>query len=92
MTWLDRLLMLLEILILLKMLKMDTTNSQAIQKFLQSRTDWYERRARSLPTKATPTPSQVESLENKKAPEVDPVPSEIVTVMQESEEEQSSNS
>lgn len=45
MNWFDRLLMVAELLVLLKMLRLDTANSQAIQRFLTEREKWYARRA-----------------------------------------------
>lgn len=58
--WPDRLLMLLEVLILLYMLKLDRANHQSIQQFLRSRTEWYSRRAQ---LKKPPEINQ-EALEN----------------------------
>lgn len=43
--WLDRLLMLVEIVVLLYMLRLDKANHESIQKFLTERTQWYARRA-----------------------------------------------
>jgi hypothetical protein len=99
MNWLDRLLMLLEILILLKMLRMDTINSKAIQQFLQSRTDWYSRRAQlknnpSQPAAAEPsqpTGPAENGPENATAPATEPGLNETVVVMQEASNEQIEN-
>lgn len=87
MNWLDRCLTLLEILILLRMLRMDTTNSQAIQKFLRERELWYSRRAQ-LKLSTTPNTLPGSTLENKKALDVNPEPNETVIVLEESENEQ----
>jgi len=85
--WFDRLLMLIEVLLLLYMVKLDRINQMAISRFLEERTKWYARRALQ---KSASLPEQLPTatMENKKAPETDPVPSEIVTVMRESEDEQ----
>lgn len=97
MNWLDRFLMLLEILILLKMLKMDKANSQSIQGFLRERTLWYQRRAQQKlsnsdpsnlesvtpPTGAAETATAIEN-----PPEINPADGETVVVLQESENEQ----
>ena len=86
MTWLDRFLMLLEIVMLWKMLRLDQANSQAIQRFLLEREKWYSRRAILKQTGAA---------ENTKAPETNPglsEPNEIVTVLEESSNEQDENS
>jgi len=88
--WFDRLLMLVEVVVLLWMLRLDRSNQKAIQAFLQSRTDWYARRARLR------TMQQVTSEpENKKTPETNlgsSETSEIVTVLEESSNEQEENS
>lgn len=76
--WLDRLLMLIEIGILLWMVRLDRINQTAISRFLRERTEWYARRAHQKTQKAQEQSS--------------PEPSEIVTVLEESELEQSENS
>jgi hypothetical protein len=94
MNWLDRLLMLLEILILLKMLKMDSLNSQAIQAFLKERTLWYQRRAhlKTIPSQAAEAPSAqtiaAEALLENENPPATELGGELLTVLQESENEQ----
>lgn len=50
--WIDRLLMLLEIIVLLYMLRLDKRNSEAIALFLRERTAWYNRRAQLKTEKA----------------------------------------
>ena len=88
MNWLDRLLLVIEVLILLKMLKMDMANSQAIQKFLKERELWYARRAHLRTSLTTTADASESALENEKTPEVNLGSSELVTVLQETENEQ----
>lgn len=71
---LDRLLLLIEILILLWMLKLDRQNHRSIQAFLKSRTEWYARRALQAQMKKAPEFIQVPMEEN-----------ETVAVLSESE-------
>jgi len=91
MSWLDRLLLIIEIAILLRMLKMDTTNSKAIQEFLKQRELWYSRRAHIRAADAHAIIAQTGTAENTKAPEVNPGDCETVVVLQETENEQSEN-
>lgn len=86
----DRLLMLAELLILLRMLKADRINQTAISRLLEERTLWYQRRAH-LKTTGMPTNIEASASENKTTPEQSlgsREASEIVTVLEESEQEQ----
>lgn len=85
MNWLDRILMLAELVVLLRMLQMDTVNSQAIQRFLKERELWYSRRAHLRTMQ--PAISESSEPENKKAPN-ESEPSETVELLKESENEQ----
>jgi len=81
--WFDRLLMILEVLVLLWMVRMDHRNSRAIQEFLKQRELWYARRAhqpKTTPTKTNPTASTVSTTADE--------PSETVELLKESETEQ----
>ena len=86
MNWVDRLLLLIEILILLKMLKMDTSNSQAIQRFLGERERWYARRAHLKTIQQVTTEPQNEKAPDELGPSL--APNETVELLKESENEQ----
>lgn len=79
--WLDRLLMLVEILVLLYMLRLDKANHESIQKFLTERTQWYARRALQAQMKKAPetervpltqTENEVVAVLSDEGPEPDP--------------------
>jgi hypothetical protein len=97
----DRLFMALEILLLLRMLKLDQTNQTAISRFLTERELWYKRRAQikqlqmtGTPTSDAPIPTSPElppTGPNENAPETNPGQVETVVMLQETELEQSND-
>ena len=88
MNWFDRFLMVLEIALLWRMFTLDRENHKSIQEFLKSRKDWYARRAILKQTGAGSDLTEI--TKTPVANEANPG-SDIVTVMQESEEEQQSS-
>lgn len=74
--WIDRLLMIAELVVLIKMLRMDSSNSKAIQQFLAERSAWYSRRAKL---------KQLESTVEEKPPILPENSDETVVVLSESE-------
>lgn len=93
----DRFFMALEILLLLRMLKLDQTNQMAISQLLEQRKLWYQRRAQQKlsnsdpsnlesvtpPTGAAETATAIEN-----SPEISPGSGETLVILQESENEQ----
>ena len=92
MNWVDRLLLLIEVLMLWKMLNLDKANSQAIQRFLRERELWYQRRAKAK-VSVQGGPTNPESPETQKAQDLNPEPlSETVELLKETENEQATES
>lgn len=92
MNWFDRVLLVIEVLVLLKMLQMDKANSKAIQRFLSEREKWYARRAH-IKTMLQGTSDAAKNEKALQASAGEPilqnqVQNEIVTVLEESENEQ----